>query len=107
MTNFEDVVIARKDIATSYHLSVVIDDAMDNITLVTRAEDLEASTHLHRLLQELLGLGTPDYLHHQILTDSSGRRLAKRDKSRSIAALRRAGHTPDAVLRMMPKINFP
>tara|TARA_B100000575_G_scaffold78813_1_gene61650 strand:- start:1286 stop:2125 length:840 start_codon:yes stop_codon:yes gene_type:complete len=107
MTSFEDVVIARKDIATSYHLSVVVDDAMDDITLVTRAEDLRASTHLHRLLQELLGLGTPDYLHHQILTDTFGRRLAKRDKSTSIAALRRAGHKPEAVLRMMPKIAFP
>ena len=107
MTNFEDVVIARKDIATSYHLSVVIDDAMDNITLVTRAEDLEASTHLHRLLQALLELGTPDYMHHQLLTDDFGQRLAKRNKSKSIAALRRAGHTPNAVLEMMPKINYP
>ena len=106
ITSFKDVVIARKDIATSYHLSVVIDDAMDDITLVTRAEDLRASTHLHRLLQELLGLGTPDYLHHQIITDTHGRRLAKRNKSTSIAALRRDGHTPDAVLRMLPKLKY-
>ena len=102
-----DVVLARRDIATSYHLSVVVDDAMDNITLVTRAEDLEASTHLHRLLQALLELGTPDYMHHQLLTDNFGQRLAKRNKSKSIAALRRAGHTPNAVLKMMPKINYP
>jgi glutamyl-Q tRNA(Asp) synthetase len=107
MTDFGDVVIARKDIGTSYHLSVVIDDAMDDITLVTRAEDLKASTNLHRLLQELLGLSTPDYLHHRLLTDSNGRRLAKRDKSTSIATLRRDGHSADTILRMMPKINIP
>ena len=65
IADFGDVVIARKDIGTSYHLSVVIDDAMDGVTLVTRAEDLKASSHLHRLLQALLGLGTPDYLHRQ------------------------------------------
>ena len=107
MADFGDVVIARKDIGTSYHLSVVIDDAMDGITLVTRAEDLKASSHLHRLLQALLGLGTPDYLHHRLLTDSTGRRLAKRDKSTSISTLRRDGHTADAVLRMMPEITIP
>ncbi len=107
MANFGDVVIARKDIGTSYHLSVVIDDAMDGVTLVTRAEDLKASSHLHRLLQALLGLATPDYLHHRLLTDTIGRRLAKRDKSTSIATLRRDGHTADAVLRMMPKITIP
>lgn len=107
IADFGDVVIARKDIGTSYHLSVVIDDAMDGVTLVTRAEDLRASSHLHRLLQALLGLGTPDYLHHRLLTDSIGRRLAKRDKSTSIATLRRNGHTADAVLRMMPEITIP
>ncbi len=107
LTGFDDVVIARKDIGTSYHLSVVIDDAMDEVTLVTRAEDLKPSTHLHRLLQELLGLRTPDYLHHQMLTDSSGQRLAKRDNSTSISTLRRAGLTARDVLRMMPKINVP
>ncbi len=107
MANFGDVVIARKDISTSYHLSVVVDDAMDGITLVTRGEDLKASSHLHRLLQGLLGLGTPDYLHHRLLTDSTGRRLAKRDKSASIAKLRRDGHTADAVLSMMPEIILP
>jgi glutamyl-Q tRNA(Asp) synthetase len=58
-------------------------------------------------LQELLGLSTPDYLHHRLLTDSNGRRLAKRDKSTSIATLRRDGHSADAILRMMPKINIP
>ena len=80
---------------------------MDGITLVTRAEDHKASSHLHRLLQALLGLGTPDYLHHRLLTDSTGRRLAKRDKSTSISTLRRDGHTADAVLRMMPEITIP
>lgn len=107
LSDFDDVVIARKDIGTSYHLSVVIDDAMDNVTLVTRAEDLRPSTHLHRLLQELLGLGTPDYLHHQLLTDSSGRRLAKRVKSKSISTLRSEGLSASDVLRLMPKISIP
>ncbi len=106
VNSFEDVVIARKDIGTSYHLSVVIDDSMDNITLVTRAEDLENCTHLHRLLQELLGLSTPDYLHHKVLTDSAGRRLAKRNKSISIAELRRNGYPAEAILEMMPKIDI-
>ena len=78
---FGDAVIARKDIPTSYHLSVVVDDAIQKVTTVTRGNDLFEATHLHRLLQELLGLHVPQYKHHKILTDNKGERMAKRDKS--------------------------
>jgi glutamyl-Q tRNA(Asp) synthetase len=86
-----DAVLARMDVATSYHLSVVVDDALQGVTLVTRGEDLLPATHLHRLLQALLGLPVPDYHHHGLLTDEVGRRLAKRDDARSLRSLREAG----------------
>jgi glutamyl-Q tRNA(Asp) synthetase len=92
-----DAVLARKDMQTSYHLSVVVDDALQGVTLVTRGEDLLPATHLHRLLQALLGLRTPHYHHHGLLTDESGRRLAKRDDARSLRSLREAGHDAAAV----------
>ena len=77
--------------ATSYHLSVVVDDALQGVTLVTRGEDLLPATHLHRLLQALLGLPVPDYHDHGLLTDEVGRHLAKRDDARSLRSLREAG----------------
>lgn len=95
-----DAVLARKDVATSYHLSVVGDDALQGVTLVTRGEDLLPATHLHRLLQALLGLPTPDYHHHGLLTDAAGHRLAKRDDARSLRNLREAGMSA-AELRAM------
>jgi len=88
-----DVVIARKDAGTSYHLAVVVDDALQGVTDVVRGEDLFAATHVHRLLQTLLGLPTPRYHHHALLTDAGGRRLAKRDNAATIAALRASGTT--------------
>ena len=91
---FGDVVLARKDIPTSYHLAVVVDDAQQGVTLVTRGEDLFAATHIHRLLQALLGLPTPTYRHHRLLTDATGRRLAKRDAATTLRALRQGGATP-------------
>lgn len=97
---FGDVVLARKDIATSYHLSVTVDDALQGVTLVTRGEDLFAATHLHRLLQALLVLPTPDYHHHGLITDAAGRRLAKRDDARSIRSLKEAGHSAGEVRSM-------
>jgi glutamyl-Q tRNA(Asp) synthetase len=107
MAPFGDVVIARKDIGTSYHLSVVIDDKLDKINLVTRGKDLSQSTHIHRLLQALLEIEPPRYLHHRLLHDEAGRRLAKRDKARSIASLREAGLSPKDVHEMMPELpNF-
>jgi len=89
-----DVVLARKETPTSYHLAVTVDDALQGVTLVTRGEDLFAATHVHRLLQALLGLPVPRYRHHPLLADASGRRYAKRDRSLTLAALREAGRTP-------------
>ena len=95
-----DVVLARKDVPTSYHLAVTVDDALQGVTLVTRGEDLMPATDIHRLLQALLGLPTPDYHHHALLTDPSGRRLAKRDRAATIRALREAGHSAAGVRSM-------
>lgn len=97
---FGDVVLARKDTPTSYHLAVTVDDAVQGITLVTRGEDLFAATHVHRLLQALLGLPTPNYSHHRLLKDAQGRRFAKRDKAQTLAELRHAGLTPAQVREM-------
>jgi glutamyl-Q tRNA(Asp) synthetase len=94
---FGDAVIARKDIGTGYHLAVVVDDATQGVTLVTRGEDLFPATHLQRLLQALLGLPEPRYHHHGLVADETGRRLAKRDDARAIRALRAAGATPAEV----------
>jgi glutamyl-Q tRNA(Asp) synthetase len=88
---FGDVVLARKDTPASYHLAVVVDDALQGITLVTRGEDLLPATHLHRWLQHLLGLPVPRYRHHRLICDEEGRRLAKRDQARSIRSLRESG----------------
>ncbi len=94
-----DVVLARKDIGTAYHLAVVVDDAFQEISHVTRGEDLLTSTHVHRLLQVLLGLPEPLYLHHELVLDEKGIRLAKRNESLSIASLREAGRQPGDLLR--------
>lgn len=95
-----DVVLARKDLGTSYHLAVTVDDAAQGVTLVTRGEDLFASTHVHRLLQQLLGLPVPQYHHHRLLTDGIGHRLAKRSDALAIRALRQAGRSPAEVIAM-------
>ena len=92
-----DVVLARKDTPTSYHLAVVVDDAVQGITLVTRGEDLLFATHLHRLLQALLGLPVPILKHHRLITDENGKRLAKRDDARSLRTLRALGWTAQRV----------
>lgn len=86
-----DVVLARKDVATSYHLAVTIDDAWAGVTDVVRGEDLFEATHVHRLLQALLGLATPRYRHHPLLTGPDGRRLAKRHGAPSLRAMREGG----------------
>ncbi len=86
-----DVVLARKDVATSYHLAVTVDDAAQGVTDVVRGMDLFAATHIHRLLQALLGLPTPRYRHHQLLIGADGERLAKRRGSQSLASLRADG----------------
>ena len=93
-----DVVLARKDVPVSYHLAVTVDDALQGVTLVTRGVDLYAATHIHRLLQALLGLPTPSYRHHALLFDASGKRLAKRDRALTIRAMRAVGMTPAQIL---------
>ncbi len=88
-----DVVLARKDSPTSYHLSVTWDDALQGVELVTRGEDLFEATHIHRLLQALLDLPVPAWRHHRLLLDADGKRFAKRDKSPTLRAMREAGRT--------------
>jgi len=96
-----DVVIARKDIMTSYHLSVVVDDHLQGITHVIRGEDLLHATHIHRLLQEVLGLPVPKYHHHGLLTGPDGKRFAKRDRALTLKALRQEGKTPADVIALI------
>lgn len=86
-----DVVLARKDAPASYHLAVTVDDAAQGVSHVIRGRDLFEATHVHRLLQALLDLPTPLYRHHALLTDATGRRLAKRDGAPTLEAMRRAG----------------
>ncbi|MEX6633016.1 tRNA glutamyl-Q(34) synthetase GluQRS [Hyphococcus lacteus] len=94
---FGDAVIARKDAGTSYHLASVHDDALQGITHVLRGEDLASAAHFHRLLQVLLDYPEPVYQHHKLITDDAGNRLAKRDKSITLRALRAGGETPTDV----------
>ncbi|MCI4663851.1 MAG: tRNA glutamyl-Q(34) synthetase GluQRS [Neomegalonema sp.] len=90
-----DIALARKDFPTSYHLAVTLDDAHQGVTIVTRGEDLFGATPIHRLLQALLGRPTPHYRHHRLIRDDLGRRLAKRDKDKALAALRAEGISPE------------
>ena len=92
-----DVILARKETPTSYHLSVVVDDALQGVTHVVRGEDLFWSTSVHRLLQELLGLPQPTYCHHRLVRDADGRKLAKSTRSTALRELRAAGVTPAEV----------
>jgi glutamyl-Q tRNA(Asp) synthetase len=92
---FGDVVLARKDAPTSYHLAVTIDDADQGVTDVVRGRDLSVATDIHRLLQAILGLPTPQYHHHPLLTGPDGQRLAKRHGAPSIASFREAGADPE------------
>lgn len=95
-----DVVIARKEVPTSYHLAVVVDDALQGVTHVVRGADLKAATSVHRVIQALLGLPVPLYTHHALLTDADGRKLSKSLGSESLSALRANGATPDEVRRL-------
>lgn len=96
-----DVIIARKETPTSYHLSVVVDDAIQGVTHVVRGIDLFHATSVHRLLQELLGLDAPMYHHHPLILDTDGRKLSKSRPGTAIADLRKAGHTPNDIRRMI------
>jgi glutamyl-Q tRNA(Asp) synthetase len=96
-----DVVIARKETPTSYHLAVVVDDAAQGVTNVVRGRDLYQATAVHVLLQRLLGLPSPAYHHHRLITDAGGRKLSKSDRDTALAALRATGKTPQDVRRMV------
>ncbi|WP_424628161.1 tRNA glutamyl-Q(34) synthetase GluQRS [Bradyrhizobium sp. SYSU BS000235] len=95
-----DVILARKETPTSYHLSVVVDDALQGVTHVVRGQDLFWATAVHRLLQGLLGLPEPAYRHHSLLMDESGHKLSKSTHSTALRALRAGGVTPDEVRRL-------
>jgi glutamyl-Q tRNA(Asp) synthetase len=97
---FGDVVLARKDTPTSYHLAVTLDDALQGVTLVTRGEDLRQATHVHRLLQALFDLPVPDYRFHGLLCGPDGKRLAKRDQAQTLQSLRQQGLTGGEVRRL-------
>jgi glutamyl-Q tRNA(Asp) synthetase len=97
---FGDVVLGRRDAPCSYHLCVTHDDALQGVTLVTRGEDLRPATHLHVLLQHLMGWPTPAYAFHRLIRGADGARLAKRDGAAAVRQLREAGHTPQAVIAM-------
>jgi len=96
-----DIVLARRDMGTSYHLSVVLDDAAMGITHVIRGEDLSEATAIHVALQKLLGLPTPIYHHHRLIRDDTGKRLAKRDDARAIAKYRADGASPKDIRQMV------
>lgn len=104
-----DVVLVRKESATpaSYHLAATLDDAADGITLVTRGMDLFAASHVHRLLQELLGLPVPVWHHHALLLDADGRKLAKRRGSPSLADRRSAGEDGRALAQALREGQLP
>ena len=98
---FGDIVLARKETPTSYHLAVTFDDALQGVNLVVRGQDLFAATHIHRLLQALLELPTPRYMHHGLISDPQGKRLSKRDKAATVRSLREEGYSPEEVLKMV------
>ena len=96
-----DVVLARKETPTSYHLAVVLDDAHQGVTDVVRGQDLFWSTSVHRLLQALLGLPAPNYHHHRLILDAGGRKLSKSTRATALRALREGGATPTDIRRMV------
>lgn len=101
-----DAILARKDIHCSYHLAVVLDDSLQQISLVTRGQDLFESTHIHRLLQALLNLPLPEYAHHPLIKDAAGTRLAKRKKSPTLRDLRTSNLNAKDFLKSLPTFKF-
>lgn len=96
-----DIVISRKNNEAAYHLAVVVDDAAQNITHIVRGEDLKSTTPIHAVLQQLLGLPTPTYMHHPLIRDEAGKRLAKRDDAKAISKFRAEGATPAGIRAMI------
>jgi glutamyl-Q tRNA(Asp) synthetase len=102
-----DVILARKETPTSYHLSVVIDDALQGVNEVVRGHDLFWSTSVHRLLQQLLGLPQPAYRHHRLISDAAGQKLSKSTKPTGLRELRAAGVTPADIRRLVGLSSLP
>jgi glutamyl-Q tRNA(Asp) synthetase len=96
-----DVVLARKDTPTSYHLAVTVDDALQGVSHVIRGEDLAHATHIHRLLQALLGYPVPHYIHHPLIRDAAGKRFAKRDQAATLRSLRESGASAGDILNRL------
>jgi glutamyl-Q tRNA(Asp) synthetase len=96
-----DVVLARKEMPTSYHVSVVLDDAAQGVSHVVRGRDLLAATSVHRLLQALLGLPEPVYLHHRLIVDTDGKKLSKSTQATGLRELRAQGVTPATIRKMV------
>jgi len=96
-----DIILARKDVPTSYHLSVVVDDALQGVTHIVRGQDLFWSTSVHRLLQSLLGFPVPVYRHHRLVLDAAGRKLSKSTQATALRALRGEGATPADIRTMV------
>ncbi|WP_299699510.1 tRNA glutamyl-Q(34) synthetase GluQRS [uncultured Tateyamaria sp.] len=101
MQTIGDIVLARRDMGTSYHLSVVVDDAAQGVTHIIRGADLAEATGIHVILQHLLDLPTPIYHHHRLIRDEAGKRLAKRDDARAISKYRAEGATPNDIRQMV------
>ena len=101
ITSVGDIILVRRQMGSSYHLSVVVDDADQNITHVVRGEDLFDATQIHVLLQSLLGLPTPIYHHHKLIRDEAGKRLAKRDDARAIWLFRQKGASPEDIRELV------
>ena len=96
-TLFGDIVLARKEMPAAYHLAVVVDDASQDVQIVTRGNDLFAATHVQRLLHALLGLPEPDYFHHRLILSANGRKFSKRDHGVTLRGLREGGVTPTEI----------
>ena len=96
-----DIVISKRNLEAAYHLAVVLDDAAQGITHVVRGADLKSSTPIHAVLQQLLGLATPTYMHHRLIRDENGKRLAKRDDAKAISKFRSEGATPAGIRAMI------
>jgi glutamyl-Q tRNA(Asp) synthetase len=96
-----DVVLARKDMPTSYHLAVTVDDALQGVTDIVRGQDLFWSTSIHRLLQTLLGLPEPSYRHHKLILDANGNKLSKSEQAKSLRELRAGGMSATDIRRMV------
>jgi glutamyl-Q tRNA(Asp) synthetase len=101
-----DVVLARKDVPTSYHLSATLDDHIQRIGLVTRGEDLVSATHVHKIIQSLLELKSPIYLHHPLILDSKGVRLSKRTRAQTVKSLKTSGLKRNDVIDLFGKDNI-